>query len=126
MNGYFHSCLFRVFITASKQLSLSLSLSLSLCLSVCLSLCLFVCLNLSLSLSLSLFLSPPPMLIEFVCFHLFIVAPGCPSERHPRRQLVVTGNSARIQDEAPPGSLTCSAYSTVTRDLELKSYSKDN
>ena len=36
----------------------------------------------------------------------------------PRRHLDVTGNSARIQDKllrAPPGSLTCSAYSTSHR-----------
>ena len=39
----------------------------------------------------------------------------------PRRRLVVTGDSARI----PPGSLTYSAYSTVTRDLGITSHPKD-
>ena len=38
-------------------------------------------------------------------FHVFIVATGCPSERHPpKRQLVVTGDSARIQDETTENS----------------------
>ena len=32
-------------------------------------------------------------------FRLFIVATGCPSEAAPRGLLVVTGDSARIQDE---------------------------
>ena len=47
----------------------------------------------------------------------------------PRRRLVNTGDSTRIQDKLlriPPGSLTCSVYSTVTRDLGLKSHPKDN
>ena len=35
----------------------------------------------------------------------FIVATGCPSERRPhRRRLVVTGDSARIQDETTESS----------------------
>ena len=45
------------------------------------------------------------------------------------RPLVVSGDSARIQDEllrTSPGSLTCSAYSTVTWDLGLRSHPKDN
>ena len=37
-------------------------------------------------------------------FRLFIVATGCPSERRPRRRLVVTGDSARIQDETTENS----------------------
>ena len=47
----------------------------------------------------------------------------------PSRRLVVTGDSARIQDETTESSacfLTCTAYSTVTRDLGLKSNPKDN
>ena len=45
----------------------------------------------------------------------------------PRRQLVVTGDSARTKLlRIPPGSLTCSAYSTVTRDLSLTSHPTDN
>ena len=58
-------------------------------------------------------------------FPLFIVATSYPSE--PR--LVVIGDSARIQDEITeslPGSLTCLAYSTVTRDLGLISHPKNN
>ena len=76
-------------------------------------------------------------MVWFYYFCLFIVATGCPSERHPppplQRRLVVTGDSARIQVETtessawffnvlgviPPGSLTCSVYSTFTRDLGL-------
>ena len=65
--------------------------------------------------------------VWFGYFRLFIVATGCPSERHPQK-IVVTGD---VQDyrtkplRAPPGSLTCSVYSTVTRDLGLKSHLKD-
>ena len=57
----------------------------------------------------------------FGYFRLFIVA--------PRRQLVVTGNSARYRTKLlriQPGSFTCSEYSTVTWDLELTSHLKDN
>ena len=39
-------------------------------------------------------------LIDYFC--LFIVATGCPSD--PRRWLVVTGDSARIQDETTENS----------------------
>ena len=39
----------------------------------------------------------------------------------PRRRVVVTKLL-----RAPPGSLTCSVYSTVTRDLGLTSDSRDN
>ena len=42
----------------------------------------------------------------------------------PRRRLVVTGIVQGYR--APPGSLTCSVYSTVTRYLGLKSHPKDN
>ena len=41
---------------------------------------------------------------------------------NPRRQLVVTGDSAWIKDKllrVPPGSLTCSAFSTVTRGAQF-------
>ena len=38
-----------------------------------------------------------------ICFRLFIVATGCPSERQPR-QTVVTGDCARIQDETTESS----------------------
>ena len=47
----------------------------------------------------------------------------------PRRRLVVTGDSARYRTKLLrilPGTLTCSAYSTVTRDLGLTSHPKDN
>ena len=37
-------------------------------------------------------------------FRSYIVATGCPSERRPRRRLVVTGDSARIQDETTESS----------------------
>ena len=37
-------------------------------------------------------------------FRLFIVATGCPLERRPRRRLVVTGDSARIQSETTENS----------------------
>ena len=49
----------------------------------------------------------------------------------PPRRLVVTGDGAKIQEETtessawPPGSLTCSEYITVTRDLGLTSHPKD-
>ena len=44
-----------------------------------------------------------------------------------RQRLVVTGDSDRIQDETTEiGSLTCSVYRTVTRDLGLTSHPKDN
>ena len=42
----------------------------------------------------------------------------------PIRRLVVTGDSTRIQDEAPPGSSVCSAYSTIKRDLGLTSHTE--
>ena len=51
----------------------------------------------------------------------------CPGGVCPR--VVCSTLSARIQDEtlrALPGSLTCSVYSTVTRDLGSKSHPKDN
>ena len=54
---------------------------------------------------------------------------GFPSERRPRRRLVVTGDSARYRTKLLrilPGSLTCLAYSTVTWDLGLTSHPKDN
>ena len=38
------------------------------------------------------------ILVGYSC--LFSVATGCPSERCPRRRLVVTGDSARIQEES--------------------------
>ena len=41
-------------------------------------------------------------LIDYFC--LFIVATCCPSEGCPRRHLVVTGDSARIQDEITESS----------------------
>ena len=47
----------------------------------------------------------------------------------PGRWLVVTGDSARYRKKLlriRPGSFTCSAYSTVTRDLSLTSHPKDN
>ena len=46
----------------------------------------------------------------------------------PRRRLVMTVDSARIQDETTEssGSLTCSLCSTVTRDLGLKTQPKKN
>ena len=45
----------------------------------------------------------------------------------PRRRLVITRDSARIQDATTqPGSLTCSVYSTVTRYFGFKSHPKDN
>ena len=63
-------------------------------------------------------------------FRLFIVATGCPSERRPPRgRLVLRGIVQGYRTKllrAPPGSLTCSVYSTVTRDLGLKSHPKDN
>ena len=46
-----------------------------------------------------------------------------------RRRLVVTGIVQEYRTKllkAPPGSVTCSAYITVTRDLGLKSHPKDN
>ena len=43
----------------------------------------------------------------------------------PGRRLVVTGDSARTQDECYTWFLTCSAYSTVTRDLGLTPHSND-
>ena len=43
----------------------------------------------------------------------------------PRKWLVVTRDSARIQNKTTPGSLMCSAYSTVTQDLGLMSHPKD-
>ena len=64
----------------------------------------------------------------FVCFRLFIVGSGCPSERRLRGRLVVRGNSASIQDETIENSaysFTCLAYSTVTRDIGLTPHPKD-
>ena len=70
----------------------------------------------------------------FLClidyFRLFIVATGCPSERRPQKTVscyggIVQGYSTKLL-RIPPGSLTCSAYSTVTRDLGLTSHPKDN
>ena len=45
----------------------------------------------------------------------------------PKRQLVVTGDNARTQDEITKSSAWFfnSVYSTVTRDLGLKAYPKD-
>ena len=40
----------------------------------------------------------------FFCFRLFIVATDWPSERRPKRGLVVIGDSARIQDEITKNS----------------------
>ena len=59
-------------------------------------------------------------------FRLVIFPNGCPSERRPRRRLVVRGDSARKLLTAPSGSLTCSVYSTITREHGLKSHPKDN
>ena len=59
---------------------------------------------------------------------IFIYLPSLPVAHlsdAPRRRLVVTGDCARIQDETKYGSLTCSAYSTVTRELSLMSHPKD-
>ena len=47
----------------------------------------------------------------------------------PRRQLVVTGDCQGYRTKllrALPGSLTCSVYSTIIRDLGLKSHPKYN
>ena len=41
---------------------------------------------------------------------------GCPSERRHQKTVSCYGDSARIQDQTT-GSLTCSVYSTMTRDL---------
>ena len=41
---------------------------------------------------------------RFDYFPLFIVATSCPSEQRPQRRLVVTGDSARIQDETTENS----------------------
>ena len=40
----------------------------------------------------------------FNCFRSFIISIGCPSQRRPKRQLVVTGDSARIQDKTTESS----------------------
>ena len=60
-------------------------------------------------------------------FRLFIVATGCLSERHAQNTVSCYGGIVQRYRtkllRAPPGSLlTCSVYSTVTRDLGLKSY----
>ena len=55
------------------------------------------------------------------CFRLFIVVTGCPSEQ----RLVVTENSARIQNETTESPAWFFSV-LVTRDLCLKSRQKDN
>ena len=62
-----------------------------------------------------------------ICVYLSLL-PVAHMSNTPRRQLLVMGVSARIQDKllrAMPGSFTCSAYSTVTWDLGLTSHLKD-
>ena len=55
-------------------------------------------------------------------FRLFIVATGCPSDGYLLRGIVQGYRTKLLR--APPGSLTCSAYSTVTRDFGLTSHPK--
>ena len=64
----------------------------------------------------------------FVCSLSFILASGCTCQRCPRRQSLrgtVLGYRKKLL-RASPGSLTYALYSTVTRDLGLKSHPKDN
>ena len=68
------------------------------------------------------------------CLFPFIVATGCPYEQRPPPPppkavsfYVVQAQGYRTKLlRAPPGSLTCSVYSTVTRDLGLTSHPKDS
>ena len=62
-------------------------------------------------------------LVCFVCFHLFIVATGCPSEPCFTEdgyllRGIVQGYRRKLL-RAPTCFLTCSVYSTVTQDLGL-------
>ena len=96
---------------------------------------LFVChkLNVSLLLQNCLIYSPP---VAFLIISVYVQSPLVALLSSPDpflRQLVATGNSARIQDETIellrviPGFLTRPMYGTVTRwDLSLKSHLKDN
>ena len=60
-------------------------------------------------------------------FRLFIAATGCPSEHRPQKTVIrgIVQGYRRKQLRALPGSITFSAYSTVTRDLSLSSHPKD-
>ena len=62
-------------------------------------------------------------------FCLFIIATGCPSEQCPQKTVsfygeIVQGYRTKLL-RAPPSSLMCLAYSTVTRDLGLTAHLKD-
>ena len=65
-------------------------------------------------------------------FPFFTVATGCPSERRPQKTVRPSCYGGIVQVyrtkllRTPPGSLTCSVYSTVTRILGLKSHPRDN
>ena len=65
----------------------------------------------------------------FGFFRLFIVATGCPSERCPQKTVSCYGGVQGYRTKLlriPPGTLTCSMYSTITWDLGLTSHLKDS
>ena len=75
-------------------------------------------------------MNPWSQKVWFGYFRLFTVATGCPSDRRPPEdgyllRGIVQGYRTKLL-RIPPGSLTCSVYSTVTRDLGLPSHPKDN
>ena len=66
------------------------------------------------------------MLIGY--FGLFIIDTGCLSEQLPQKMVSCYGGYCKHTgqtNESPPGSLTCSVYSTITKDLGLTSHLKD-
>ena len=65
------------------------------------------------------------MVGELVIFVYLSSLPVAHLSDAPRRRLVVTGDSARVQDETVENFFTRSVYSTVTRDLGLTSHPKD-
>ena len=63
-----------------------------------------------------------------VIFVYLLSLPVAHQSDAPGRRLIVTGDSARIQDKTtriPPGSLTCSAYSAIIWDTGVKPRPKD-
>ena len=68
--------------------------------------------------------------LMLVYFLLFIVTFSCPSEQRPKMTVscyrgIVQGYRTKLP-RVLPGSLTCSAYSTIAWDPGLQSYWKDN